>query len=153
MKKTEFEFKLTTPINHHKGGDSIACDTIILRAPSFNHRRNTIKLKQLFMRAVNTIQKNVASQDASKQKQQKTELDGTAVAGLLLMSDIDLMECIEQFKEIILKDNRPCAFIENEKLMTKMHFDQLSDDDLELMLGEYIANFLIPSWMEKMMNQ
>lgn len=150
MKKIEFEFNLSVPIKHHKGGESVDCSKLILRAPSANDRRQTTRLKQLFMRAIQSTQKNFADQQPIKQKKEQTKLDGVSVTGLLLMSDIDLMECYDQLKIILLNN---CAFIENEKPITEFHFNQLADDDLELLLGEYIANFLIPSWMEKMMNQ
>jgi hypothetical protein len=147
MIKTEFEFNLTSPVEYHKGGDSIPCHILVLHAPSYKNRKYTTKLKQSFMRAIKDMQKTnepVAAQE------QSNDIDGVGVAGLLLMSDVDLNECYEDFKMILLHGG---AFVEPDIPMTDLHFNQLMDDDLELLLGEYIANFLIPSWMTQTMKK
>jgi hypothetical protein len=151
MIKDEIEFKLVKPILHHKGGESIECKVLILHAPSAANRKYTTRLKQAFMRAINSMNQGKGNEAPSNQDavdEAKKELTGVNVCGLLLMSDIDLNECYENLKEILLNGT---AFIDKEKIMSKMHFEQLCDEDIELILGEYIANFLIPSWMRQAM--
>lgn len=147
MSKTEFIFKLTSNIQFHKGGDVVYLDKIILKAPSSRNRHYTTKLRQTFTQAIKDMTSTEQSSKVEK-TQTKANIDGVSVIAFLMMSKIDLNNCYDDFKQILLNG---CAFVDKDSPFNEMLYDQLIDDDLELMLGEYIANFLIPSWTKQMM--
>lgn len=149
MTKTEFVFKLSNQIHFHKGGDVVYIDKIILKAPSAKNRHYTTRLRQTFTQAIKDMTQTETSNKSSTEKPQaKTNIDGISVIAFLMMSKIDLNICYDDFKEILLNG---CAFVDKDAPFNELLYEQLVDDDLELMLGEYIANFLIPSWTKQMM--
>jgi len=75
-------------------------------------------------------------------------IDGKSVCTILMMSKVDINDCQDDFKEILLGN---CCFVDKDMPLNEMMYNQISDDDINLLLGEYIANFLIPSWMKQMM--
>lgn len=147
MSKTEFIFKLTNQIQFHKGGDVVYIDKIILKAPSAMNRHYTTRLRQTFTQAIKDMT-STEQQTKVEKTQTKANIDGVSVIAFLMMSKVDLNSCYDDFKEILLNG---CAFVDKDSPFNEMLYDQLIDDDLELMLGEYIANFLIPSWTKQMM--
>ena len=150
-KKDEVEYELKKSISHPKQGDAVAINKIFLHCPSASNRFYTTKLKQAFMRAIQSMDKGRS--DAPQQAPTDAglnEIDGIQVAALLMMSMVDLNDCYDDLKEILIHGG---AFLEPGKPLGLMHFEQLCDDDLELILGEYIANFLIPSWMMQAMKK
>jgi hypothetical protein len=149
MKKTEFKFILNSPITHHKAGDTAECTSLRLVAPSYKNRQYTAQLTQTFMRAM----KGMEGSGQKNKKEQDTKDDPFTrenIIAMLLMSDIDICTAYDNLKNVLLHEG---CFLENDKQMTKTHFEQLVDEDLQLLLGDYIANFLIPSWMIEMMQK
>lgn len=147
--KSEFTFKLIKPLSYHDGGNSEAISKeLILKAPSNKQRRQTAKLKQGFFRAVGDMSKN--NQNDSNSSDDSGEMGGTQVLTMIMMSKVDLGDYQDVFRELLLNDI--CFLNENEKL--KSHtYENLSGEDSEKLMGEYIANFLLSSWMNNLMKK
>lgn len=150
MQKTEFEFILDTPISHHKSGDTEDCSTLILRAPSYKNRKVTIRLKQGFMRALKSLEGSDNSQAKKNKQDDVNPFTAEAIIAALFMSDVDLNDILDDFETLLIHG---CCFIPPETQLAKHHYSQISPDDVTRLLGEYIENFLIPSWMIQLMNK
>jgi len=150
MQKIEFDFKLDTPINYHKGGSEEECKMLLLRAPSYKNRKTTIKLKQNFMRALKSLEGSDADQKKKTKQSNENPFTAEAIIAALFMSDVDLNDILDDF-EILLTHG--CCFIPPEVQLIGQHYNQISENDLTRLLGEYIENFLVPSWMTQLMNK
>ena len=148
-KKTEFTFNLSEPIEIAKDGKTEPCDKLLLRAPAFIHRKYSLRIKQSFLRAINNLPKT--EQKADEVKSADEAITAESIAGLLLMSDIDIIKVFDDFEALLL--SKGICFVSTDKVMTERHYEQLADEDIDLLLGEYIVNFLIPSWMRRQMKK
>lgn len=146
----EFEFELNEPVSVHKGGALAPVTKLLLKAPTNAHRYHLTKLKQGFISAVLSMQKNFTS---SKNAAPVTKSDGKkddvfsaqVILMALLASDIDFAEYINNFRDMIC--NGLCVVDSNIPLTSHM-FDQFSMEDSEALLGKYIENFMISSVMK-----
>lgn len=147
--KSEFTFKLIKPIPYHDGGNSEAiAKELILKAPSNRQRRQTAKLKQGFFRALNDIQNS--KQDSGESSDNAEEISGEAVLTIIMMSKVDFADYQDVFRELLLND---IAFITDNQKLKSHNYDEISDTDSDKLMGEYIANFLLSSWMSKLMSK
>jgi len=147
--KSEFTFKLTKPIAYHDGGNAEAfAKEIILKAPSNRQRRQTAKLKQGFFRALGDIQNNKQNTDDAEDDQEG--ITGEAVLTIVMMSKVDFADYQDVFRELLLND---IAFVNDGQKMKSHNYEDMDGDDSDKMMGEYIANFLLSSWMNKLMKK
>jgi hypothetical protein len=145
--KSEFVFTLETPLKYHAKGDIAYCNELTLKAPSNKQRHHSARLKQGFFRALKGMSDNRGEIDAKEEKE--GEISGSDVISIIMMSNVDLVEYQESFRELLLSG---ACFAGDEKLTSPM-YDSLSDSDTEKMLGEYVAVFLLASHLAKMMKK
>lgn len=139
----EFEYTLLKPITIHKDGGMAESTKLLLKAPSNKHRYNLIKLKQGFMRAIMSMQ-NTRKVSDKKDNAEEAKFDAKIIIMLLLGSDIDFSEYLNSFKDLICSE---LCLVDGVVQLNQMLFDQLSDNDCELLMGRYIETFLLSSWM------
>lgn len=152
--KSEITVPLATSLKYSVSGGFEDANELILKAPSNKHRRHAIKLKQGFFQALkasaddsgNVKALDSDDDDEAGNKEVDDELTGDKVVAILIMSNIDYGKYIDTFRELLLNDI--CFVAEGVKLTTPL-FDSLSLDDTDTLLGEYLANFLLSSLMEK----
>lgn len=146
MKKIkEFDFPLSTKIPYAKDGEEVKGSFIKFTAPSSKQLTQCSMLKQSFIRAVTEQAKN--NPDAANEADDGKKIKGEDIIYLLYGSEsVDmgkiLLSAIELFKSGV-------AMIEGEAKLTKPLLDEISNDDLEGMLGEYLANFILRSVLNK----
>ncbi len=139
MKKAkEIDFPLSTKIAYAKDGEEIKGSFIKLTPPSSKQLTQCALLKQSFIRAITEQAKN--NPDAADAPDDGKKISGEDIIYLLYGSEsVDmgkiLLSAIELFKSGV-------AHIEGEVKLTKPLLDEMSNDDLEGMLGEYLANFI-----------
>jgi hypothetical protein len=148
--KAEFEFTLDIPISHHKQGDTEDCSMLILRAPSYKNRKASIKLKQGFMRALKSLEGSGGNQTSKNKQSDENPFTSESIIAALFMSNVDLNDILDDFEQLLLHG---CCFIPPEIQFTNFHYRQISPDDITRLLGEYIENFMIPSWMIQLTNK
>jgi len=141
--KSEFVFELIKPLSYHDGGESKATtETLILKAPSNKQSRQTAALQQGFFRAVNSLQKN---QNTSETFDEKDEVSGREIMTLIMMSDVDLGKYQETFRDLLLNG---IAFVNDTQKMTRTIYDNMSTEDSNNLIGEYLSIFLLSSSMK-----
>ena len=146
MKKVkEIDFPLSTKIPYAKEGEEVQGSFIKLTPPSSKQLTQCAFLKQSFIRAVTEQAK--ANPDAANESDDGKKITGQDIIYLLYGSEsVDmgklLLSAIELFKSGV-------AQIEGEVKLTKPLLDEMSNDDLEGMLGEYMANFILKSVLSK----
>lgn len=134
----DFAYDLKATINYHASGENKEATAVILSAPSNKQRRAAARLKQFFFQAI----KDLKSEDQSTGDDGKKP-KGSDIVALLMMSDVDIDDVHESFKDILTTG---CAMIDGATSLTSLHYESLSYEDTEEMLGEYLVNFLIPSF-------
>lgn len=143
---TEFEYDLSQPLSFHKGGELAKAKKLLLKAPSNMHRYHLTKLKQGFMKAIMGMQQNKKPGSSQSGEAEEAKFDAKVILMLLLASDIDFCEYVEHFKNLICSQPALC-FIDGSVAFNTHLFDQLSEEDCEMIMGKYIETFLLSSWM------
>ena len=148
----QFEVELSDPIEKVAvNGAEVEGRTVLLTAPSAKHRKFATPLKQMFKRAIMEQQQSFsAEQIAAAKDEQKTEseedqkIDGESFIMILESTSADMCEAYDRFCSLLCGDDKVegCGSIEGTKL-TQYLFDKLSMKDMEKLLGEYFANFLM----------
>jgi len=142
-------FKLTNPIKYiTKEGDSSESSALFLYSPPASMKRVPIKLRGYFTKAM----KRAASSDLAKLEGAPTKdssdegMDGDAVVQMLYMMIPEDMEAVhDQFKILIVGSG--VVKVQNEVGLTGALYDMITQIELDELLGEYLANFMIASWM------
>jgi len=144
---SEFTFALSNPLEYMEAGNISFAKELILKAPSNKQRNEAAKLKQGFFRALKGMAngKGEVATDTKDSKKDET-ISGTEVMSVIMMSDVDLADYQDAFRTLLLNDT---CFAGVQKLTAPM-YDKLSDADTEKLMGEYIANFLLASHLQKM---
>lgn len=151
--KSHFNFRLEQPIKYHKSGEVVETFELVLRAPSKKTRKPAIKLKKGFFSALNYHQQNsdvTEEQKAAAKKSLKEDdnMSGQEVMMMLYMSDVDMEKIDDAFTSLLLSPG--ICKIDDEIDLTDAILDTMSDEDLDRLLGDYLANFFIGSIMQKM---
>ncbi len=148
---TDFSYTLQHPVGFANNGSKDEITTIILSSPSANQLQASRKLKQHVMRGLMDISNrnkgNSETLDDTQADDEDVSIDAKAYIAMLYSSSLDIEEYFNAFKDLLRKG---VAKINDTdvKLITDL-YDELSPEDAENILGEYIANFLIPSSMLK----
>lgn len=143
--KKEIDFPLNKKIPYAKDGEQVKGSFVKMFPPSSKQLTQCAFLKQSFIRAVTEQARN--NPNAEKESGDEARIKGQDIIYLLYGSEsVDmakiLLSAIELFKSGV-------AMIEGEVKMTKPLLDEMSNDDLEGMLGEYLANFILRSVLSK----
>ncbi len=141
----EVIYNLKTPFNYAYKGDKRDAGFITLKAPTVSNIGYISKLKQGFMRAIRSQSQSSAtsSGDASAD-----DLTGEMIIMMLQMSDVDYSEYMTIGKCIFVDSD--IALIDGELKFNKDLINRLSVDDLELMIGEYLKDFILTSALRMM---
>jgi len=143
--KKEIDFPLTTKIKYAKEGEEVKGTFIKLIPPSSKQLVQCALLKQSFIRAVTEQAKN--NPDAGDSNESDSKISGQDIIYLLYGSEsVDMGKILLSARELF---NSGVAMVEGVVNLTKPLLDEMSNDDLEGMLGEYLANFILKSVLSK----
>lgn len=155
MQKTEFEFTLNNPFTFAAGGNQETAQKLILSAPN-NRNAHRVRLQQAFIKAIKNTDKSLSEADKAAARAERDarggadeDPDGMSIYMMLLASDMDMSVYHGYFRDLICDDNNPCCSIEGLQKMKYATFDKMSADDTDRLLGEYMANFIVASVMQK----
>jgi len=145
--KSEFDFHLTGPLRYAYQGDQVDASFVRFFAPSSKVSRECAALKQAFMRAVPKNQDDAGAGAETPDKE--PQISGSDVITVLAMSpDVDLPDLLDVGRRLFLAPG--VAMVDGETKLTKNLLDNLSQDDFESMVGDYMANFTLASQFAKM---
>ena len=149
--KSQFDFELTTPIKYQKDGEFHEARVIAVKAPSKKHRKQSIRIKQGFYQAMQYHQANNASsekavEEARKKLEEGDEtITGQEIMMMLYMSDVDIERFDEAFDKLLLSPG--ICMVDDAVQLTTPILDELSEEDTDRLLGEYMENFFVGSMM------
>lgn len=145
----EFEFTLSEPVTIHKSGQSVPVAKILLKCPNSRQQRDRLIIKNGFL-----YNKNQSTATATDTEQKANDVidnlteSQKILGGLFSTKTADEMdEILNAFKRLLLDG---CGTFEGITA-TDHYLNQIDGDDFDSMLGEYIANFILPSWMKQLM--
>ena len=142
--KKETQYTLKQPFEYAKNGETIPAEFITIKCPSNKVLSSLSIIESQFMNAIQKAQKEANQEqvkEAMQNKEQEEELDGKG-ALMILLSYGDINVCYNEFKPILNKT----AFVDGDiPFVSGSMWDKLSIQDTKCLLGEYIANFIMPS--------
>jgi hypothetical protein len=126
-----------TPKN---AGEEIDASFVTLKEPNVNQLSSCAVLKQAFMRVIAK-----ESGDAEETPEADTSSDDipmeTRIINALYASDVDMTVVLLTAKELF----KEVALVDGEKKVTVPMLNSMSIDDIEVMTGKYMANFILVS--------
>lgn len=134
----EIEFVLDRPIDFAASGELAKGKLLILKAPSARNQKERIRLQQGFFQAISSLKNDgEAKKDAGA-----GEIKGSEILALMLSSSVDMVAYHDDFKRLITSG---VCLVEGTEPLTVPLYDKLSLDDLDRMLGDYLAGFILSS--------
>lgn len=142
-RKTEFEYVLQQPIDYDIKGERETAQMILLKAPTSRNSRECAALKQAFWRSAD--REGTSTED----KEVDVDIKGQDVIVMLAMSTkTDLADVMDIAHRLFTKGK--VAFVDGEVPLTKPLLENMSQEDVEAMLGEYLVNFTLASSLAQM---
>ena len=146
--KKDFTFELHEPIKYQDENSEKETKMLVLYAPSNKLAAPKAKLRQKILTAFYEMSKGSDKTESTQSTKEKNKLEPEALLFAIALSE-DGIEIKETFKDL-LKDG--CLSLDGKfNDITSWHLDQIEDDEFEEMMGEYIINFIIPSWMKRLL--
>ena len=147
IKKT-MKYELQSPIEYAHKGNMETASFIEISAPTSKNMSECADLKQAFFQAMPKSD-NVEKDDKDdKDEGSLDDLDGESIMMLISMSPNVKLKCV--LVSAIELFSSGIALVDGEEKVTKPILDELTQDDLECMLGEYYLNFILASWLTRM---
>jgi len=141
---TEVNYTLSTPIEYAYRGEQVEGTFVTMKAPTSRNMSECAALKQAFFRAL--PQDDTVEADAREEGE--AEITGEGIMTLITMSkDVELATVLVTGRELLTSG---VALVEGEEKLTKPLLDKISQDDLEGMVGEYMANFILASALQRL---
>lgn len=149
MIQDSFDYTLKQPLVLNSGGTKEATiKTLTFTAPSYRQRSKALSIKQSFIKASLAAAKGVSTETDKKskkvQEQDTAELDGSMYFMMLNQGDADIAEYVEEFGELLTSG---CCTFNGSVTLGRVHFERISLEDVEAIIGEYLKRFLAPSLM------
>ena len=125
-------------------GETQTASFIEMNEPTAGNVAEMAQLRQCFIQAIRE-QNFEPDPDAPPPKEGAAEedIDPIEVINLMASSSVDLAKMFSAAKKLLL--SRGVCFIDGDTKMTATLWDKLSARDVELMVGAYIARFIMPS--------
>lgn len=139
------EFKLSEPISYDNHGSTAETDTLYLSPPMAKDKASVFKLRSHFALAMADVAEKFAKMGGDRESADEADMDGNSIIQAFYMSGADMIEVHKDFKTLIITPG-VCRF--GELAMDKNLYDKVSANDLDRLLGEYIASFFASSWMD-----
>lgn len=141
-------YTLISQFDYSVKGDTVTAEFIELTAPTSKNMYQCADLKQAFFRAISEHNK---TQNSPADSEEDTKIEDLTpielISALYASNTVDMKEIlgvsVELFKSGVAK-------VDGETKLTKPLIDEMSTDDLEGILGEYLLNFILASSLNMM---
>jgi hypothetical protein len=148
MEKNKFVFNLSEELEYSKAGNFVKTASLELRAPGMNEYDESMDLAQGIMSALVEISKGQAlSEDAVQKAREMLETDSNKMTGgeiipaLLSSRTVKFKDTAKCFRKLLVL----VGTTDGEVLLTEDLINGLNPQDFTNLLGEYAANFIVPS--------
>ena len=144
---TDITHELLKPFDYtpKNSGEQVAAQFITLKEPNVRQLSACSTLKQAFMRVV---AKESGDSDASgsvdEDKEDTVPMENRII-NALYASDEDMPKLFLTAKELF----KDVAFVDGERKLTAPLLDSMCIDDIEIMTGKYMANFILASVLKE----
>ena len=138
----EVTYELKNQFSYAYKGEMKKAQFITMAAPSFKQVDKIAPLKQALMAAIRDIQE-IATGAADK-SDARGEITGQEVMQLLYQGKGSVAAVMGHARQLFISGT---ALIDGETRFSLALLDEVSLDDVEGMLGEYLAAFIVPSLM------
>lgn len=139
---SEVTYELKGKLDYAYKGEIKQAIFVTLLAPAFKQVDKVAPLKQALMAAIRDIQ--VASGDRKENSESSGEITGQDIMQMLYQGSGDMSKVMAHARQLFISG---VALIDGETRFTLPLIDDMSLDDVEGMLGEYLAAFIVPSLM------
>jgi len=151
MENLTFDFILSQDITFQYKGDTVEAKLLTLKAPSAKNMKRVVQLQAGFSASLKSLQSQISEkekEDAIKQAASKTDdekkFKGSEVMDLIKIAGaIELEHYYDTFKRLLCSENPVVCTVDDKLGMIENIYDQILFTDLENLLGEYLANFLV----------
>lgn len=139
--KAEIDYYLQSPIKYARSGEELEAVFVRLSAPSGKNSRECLLLKQAFFQSL-------PRGEETKEEKPAQELTGEMAMEIIAMSsDVNLSEVVDVGRDLFLRGG--VALVDGEEKLTKPLWDSMGIDDVQGMLGEYLVNFILASFVRR----
>jgi len=152
--KTEIQFTLDRPIDIDYNGEKTEAKMLVLKAPSNKVRANRARLKEGFLQAINENAREAADRvqvESSEDKKQEIIKDEDLADYVVMMlygsKTVSIVDMLEEFKNLLIHGK--CCKVEGEVELTNLLFEKMDAEDTDRLLGEYLAAFILASFLKK----
>jgi hypothetical protein len=148
---SEVMYELKTPIQYSHKGDKVDATFISLTAPTFKQLDKFAPMKQMIANAMLKIRDSVDESTIKEVKESQEDdtddlkFEGKQALNLLYTSETDMASFFIYAQELFKSG---AALVEGESKLTVPLMDQMDASDFEGLVGEYVANFIMPSLMD-----
>lgn len=139
---SEVRYELKHQFGYAYKGEMQQAMFVTMTAPSFKQVDKVAPLKQALMAAIRDIQE-VATGSTDK-SDARGEITGQEVMQLLYQGKGSVATVMSHARQLFISG---IALIDGETKFSLALLDEVSLDDVEGMLGEYMAAFIVPSLM------
>jgi hypothetical protein len=152
--RSSIEITLSKKLEIHKGGKQHFSNKITLFAPSLSDLPKICFLKHTMLSAFKKAGNENANQNTTSNKE-NVNADGISNAEQLIsvlymtVDSEDIAKVFDEFRDLLISGNGKVEDV----IVTDLILEQICLEDFEKMLGEYLENFLLPSWMKKAMQR
>lgn len=145
--KDSFDYELKSQITYHHKGNVETAQMVRFMSPTSKTLKLCSDLKQQFFRAMPQADPN--NKDEIPKDADEVELDGDSVMMMISTSkEVSLADVLITAQKLFM--NKEVALLDGEERITQSISEQISNDELEEMTGQYMANFILASALEKM---
>lgn len=150
MLKLEVTYDLNVPFEINDG-EKIT--SIIMKAPGNECRKEAVGLRKSITVAFTEMSERYTFEELKEQAKNEEEVERKPLApesiiGALYSSNkIDINDCFKSFQDLLI--TKQLARMSNGDYLSGMAYKSLYLDDVEGMLGVYLANFCLPSQMKR----
>lgn len=145
----EFQFICNDEITYHINGAEVKTCNLTLKAPSMMSSVAPLISQDIMIAIRSNVDSMKVSEESQKQIQnqqqedEKITIKSRDILTLLYSAKvIDMNKFREKFIKLLLERN--ICLLDNQIPITKAHFEYISYDESNRLMGEYLSNFLIP---------
>lgn len=141
MKEAQYELKQS--FQYAAKGDTVDASFVTLMAPNYKQMQHMVPIKQAFTAAIKEIAADVAEPETADQTE--STLAASEAIALMYQWTGDLTKVILHAEQLFKSG---VALVDGETKMTTPLMEKMAVEDIEGLLGCYIANFIAPSLMD-----
>ena len=142
--KRESKYELSQGFPYSSEGEQLEASFIEITAPSAKHSKECAILKQAFFRSL----PDASPDDVLDTDDANPEISGPEVMTLLAMSpNVELSDVLDTGKRLL---SGGVARVDGRAKLSMNLLETMHQDDFEMLLGDYIANFIVASSLARM---